>query len=85
MANRFNYRCPKCGSQDHIEITSFVSLRLTSDGAEITEDVAHIDADWWSSENSARCDACSFNGTASDFEPTGGAVIELFPPQASRR
>ena len=39
MSNRFNYRCPKCGSPDHIEITSFISVRLTSDGAVITEDL----------------------------------------------
>lgn len=35
MSNRFNYRCPKCGSPDEIEICAFVSVRLTNDGAKI--------------------------------------------------
>jgi hypothetical protein len=33
MSNRFNYRCPKCGSPDHINILAFVSVTLTSRGA----------------------------------------------------
>jgi hypothetical protein len=37
MGNRFNYRCPKCGSPDEIEICAFVGVRLTSGGAEITD------------------------------------------------
>ena len=39
MGNRFNYRCPTCGSADEIEICAFVSIRLTDDGAAIAEEV----------------------------------------------
>ena len=34
MGNRFNYRCPKCGRPDEIEIDAIVSVRLTSTGTE---------------------------------------------------
>jgi hypothetical protein len=34
VGNRFNYRCPKCGSPDEIEIIALVSVRLTSTGTE---------------------------------------------------
>jgi hypothetical protein len=34
MGNRCNYRCPKCGSPDEIEIIALVSVRLTSTGSE---------------------------------------------------
>ena len=33
MANRFNYRCPQCGSPDEIEICALVGVRLTGNGA----------------------------------------------------
>jgi hypothetical protein len=87
MTNRFNYRCPKCGCPDEIEICSFVSLRLTSDGAEITDDVTDIDGpnDYWSSENAAGCDACGLTGAVKDFEPTGATVIELFGSRKATR
>jgi hypothetical protein len=51
MANRFNYRCPKCGSQDHITICAFASVRLTSHGTE--GDVSDLGPDDWTSGNAA--------------------------------
>lgn len=89
MPNRFNYRCPKCGSPDEIEICAFISVRLTGDGAEIDPDELadcgpHNSA--WSPVNGAGCAACGFDGTVEDFERTGATIIDLFPTrQASRR
>ena len=58
MTNRFNYRYPKCGSADEIEICAFVSIRLTADGAEIAEDVQDLNRSCWSADNAAGCGAC---------------------------
>ena len=85
MGNRFNYRCPHCGCPDEIEICAFISVRLTSDGAEVSENENSIGGESWCSENAAGCDACGFEGLVKDFEPTGATVIELFPRQAGRR
>jgi hypothetical protein len=86
MSNRFNYRCPKCGSPDAIEICAFVGVRLTSDGAEISEHENPLDGGSWCSENPAGCDACGFEGLVKDFEPTTGAtVIDLFPTRQTSR
>ena len=75
MSNRFNYRCPNCGSADHIDIAAIVSVRLTSDGTE--GDASDCGPDDWSGANPASCDACDYFGTVKDFEPTG-KIIELF-------
>jgi hypothetical protein len=86
MGNRFNYRCPKCGSPDQIEICALVSVRLTGNGAEIADDVKDIDGSCWSSENAAGCGACGFQGAVKDFETSGATVIPLFGTrQASAR
>jgi Zn ribbon nucleic-acid-binding protein len=91
MGNRFNYRCPKCGSPDDIEIIilAYVGARLTRSGATIiSQDVKNIDDSEWPSENAANaadCDACGFQGAMKDVEPQRATVIELFPRQAIRR
>ena len=78
MGNRFNYRCPKCGSPDEIEICAFISVRPTSNGVEITNDVKDIDGSRWSAENAAGCEACGFEGVVTDFVPSSPAgVISL--------
>jgi hypothetical protein len=60
MSNPFNYRCPKCGNPNEIEICAFIPVRLTSNGAEIADE-QYIDGSWWSSENAAGCDACGYS------------------------
>jgi hypothetical protein len=79
MSNPFNYRCPNCRSQDHIEILAFVSIRLTSTGVQFLEDEADFGPANWSSAIGAGCDACGFEGVAGDFEPpaTGAKVISI--------
>jgi hypothetical protein len=57
MSNRFNYRCPKCGSPDQVEICAFVAVPLPGNGAAIAADVKDIDGSCWSSENAAGRDA----------------------------
>lgn len=75
MSNRFNFRCPRCGSADHIDIIAFVSVRLTSTGTD--GDCSDCGPDDWTGENAASCEACDFFGTVKDFEP-GANVVELF-------
>jgi hypothetical protein len=83
MGNRFNYRCPECGSADEIEICAFVSVRLTATGAEIAEEVQDIDGSCWSADNAAGCGACGYEGAVRNFESNGAAIIRLFPTRAS--
>jgi hypothetical protein len=83
MSNRFNYRCPKCGSPDEIEICAFVSIRLTATGAEIAEEVQDIDGSCWSADNAAGCGACGYEGAVRNFDPNGAAIIRLFPTRIS--
>ena len=77
MANRFNYRCPKCGSADEIDICAFVSIRLTADGAEIAEEVQNLDGSCWSAKNAAGCGACGYEGAVRDFSALPPGVVSL--------
>jgi hypothetical protein len=52
MGNRFNYRCPKCGSPDQIEIIALVSVRLTSTGTE--GDASNCTPEDWTDFNGGR-------------------------------
>jgi hypothetical protein len=76
MGNCFNYRCPKCGNPDEIEIYAFIPVRLTSDGPEIADE-QYIDGSWWSSENAAGCDACGYEGAVKDFAAASAGVVSL--------
>ena len=75
MGNRFNYRCPKCGSPDAIEICAFVAIRLTDNGAAITEDVQDLDGSYWSTDNGADCGACGYEGAVRDFSALPPGVV----------
>jgi hypothetical protein len=66
MGNRFNYRCPRCGSPDEIEITALVSVRLTSTGTE--GDASNCTPEDWTDFNGAGCNACGYDGTVKDFD-----------------
>jgi hypothetical protein len=66
MGNRFNYRCPKCGSPDEIEIIALVSVRLTSTGTE--GDASNCTPEDWTDFNGAGCNACGYDGTVADFD-----------------
>ncbi len=77
MSNRFNYRCPQCGDTDHIDICAFISVRRTTNGAEIADGVKDIDGSYWSLENAAGCEACGFDGAVKDFVPSPEGVVSL--------
>jgi hypothetical protein len=77
MGNRFNYRCPQCGSLDEIEICALVSVRLAGNGAEIADDVKDIDGSCWSSENAAGCGACDYEGAVKDFAASPAGIVWL--------
>lgn len=69
MGNRFNYRCPKCGSPDEIDIEAIVTVRLTSTGT--SGDASNCGPEDWTDVNPAGCAACGYDGMVKDFEPTG--------------
>jgi hypothetical protein len=72
MSNRFNMSCPKCGDEDHIDISGFVTLRLSPTGVEPRD----FEPDC-TSENGAECAACGYVGTVKEFEtPTGLALVQ---------
>jgi hypothetical protein len=75
MGNRLNYRCPKCGGPDEIDIAAIVSVRLTRTDTE--GDASNCGPEDWTGENAASCDACGYVGTVNEFEPAG-VVIALF-------
>jgi hypothetical protein len=77
MSNRFNYRCPKCGSPDQVEICAFVAVPLPGNGAAIAADVKDIDGSCWSSENAAGCDACGYQGAVKDFASWPAGIVSL--------
>jgi hypothetical protein len=77
MGNRFNYRCPQCGSADEIEICAFVNVRLTGSGAQPLDDEGDIDADCWSSENPAGCGGCRYEGAVKDFAAAPAELVSL--------
>jgi hypothetical protein len=77
MGNRFNYRCPQCGSADEIDICAFVSIRLTADGAAIAEVVQDLDGSCWSQDNAAGCGACGYEGAVRDFSALPPGVVSL--------
>ena len=77
MANRFNYRCPQCGSADEIDICAFVSIRLTANGAAIAEEVWDLDGSCWSQDNAAGCGACGYEGAVRDFSALPPGVVSL--------
>jgi hypothetical protein len=63
MGNRFNYRCPHCGSPDHIEICAFITVGLTDSGAVVLDNLRNISPDRWSSSShNAGCTACGYEG-----------------------
>ena len=75
MPNRYNMRCPHCGSRDEIIIEAFVSVRLTGTGAGITD--ARVGPENWTGANSASCDACDYLGDVKDFEPSPARLVFL--------
>jgi hypothetical protein len=77
MGNRFNYRGPREGGADEINICAFVSIRLTADGAEIAEDVQDLDGSCWSADNAAGCGACGYEGAVRDFSALPAGVVSL--------
>jgi hypothetical protein len=68
---------PHCGSADEIDICAFVSIRLTSNGAEIAEEVQDFDGSCWSADNPAGCGACGYEGAVRDFSALPSGVVSL--------
>jgi hypothetical protein len=77
MPNRFNYRCPQCGDQDHIDICAFVSVRINRLGAEIIEDENDIGPGHWSAENGRAVTPAASRGEVKDFEPQPARLVSL--------
>jgi hypothetical protein len=77
MGNRLNYRCPKCGSPDEIEICAFVSIRLTPTPPRLPKRFEDIDGFCWSQDNAAGCGACGYEGAVRDFSALPPGVVSL--------
>jgi predicted nucleic-acid-binding Zn-ribbon protein len=65
--NRFNMSCPKCGSTEQVDISVFLTIRLTPAGFDSTD----IEPDW-TNDNGASCAACGYVGTVKEFAPLTG-------------
>lgn len=62
----WNMRCPKCKSDESIEISANVYVRLKPDGTDIFD--THNGDHEWDNDSTAYCAACGFSGTVRDFE-----------------
>jgi hypothetical protein len=67
MSNQFDYRCPKCGDTDQIDICAEVWVRLTEDGSDA--DLPMKGDHHWDESCIAECGACSHQATVADFDP----------------
>ena len=65
MSNQFDMKCPRCGSDEQIDIAAAVWVRLCPDGTDIFE--AHNGDHTWDDDSAAVCCACGHNGTAREF------------------
>jgi hypothetical protein len=71
MSNQFDMKCPRCGSDDEIDVQASVWVRLCHDGTDIFN--AHSGDHEWSDNSAAVCCACDHAGTVREFsEPDVG-------------
>lgn len=66
------YKCPKCGDTEHIDIAAQVWVRLnqSDDGSEIFTDAdeSHDGSHEWNEHSGALCESCSHHANLSEFE-----------------
>lgn len=78
MANRFDYRCPQCGSTSDVVIDAYLSVWLSRKGPYVIQTDT---PPTWHSTDTASCYACDFSGTVADFQPTA----QIIPLPTRRR
>lgn len=78
--------CPKCGSDEDLEITIQCEGTLKPDGVDTNGTVYHGKQDWHN-ESSCSCMLCKRNGTVADFfigqQVTGKWELRKQPPPGS--
>jgi hypothetical protein len=58
--------CPKCGSDEYIDVAAVVWVRLTEDGTDADQpDNGNHE---WDDDSRCTCGKCGHNGTVRDFE-----------------
>jgi hypothetical protein len=67
MSNMFDMKCPKCGSEEQIDIQAAIWVRVTSDGTDA--DASGCGDHEYTPDNPACCAACDYTGTVKDFSP----------------
>jgi Zn ribbon nucleic-acid-binding protein len=66
MSNCFDFRCPRCGDEDSIDILAEVWLRVTADGTDA--DASANGHHEWISKSTAQCAACGHTARLAHFE-----------------
>jgi hypothetical protein len=66
VAHEWNMRCPQCKSDESIDISAIVYVRLKPEGTDIAD--AHNGDHDWDNDSTAYCAACGFAGTVRAFE-----------------
>lgn len=59
----FGLACPRCGSDDSIEIWAYTVVALMPNGSAATNDPFHE----WGPDHYCACRACTFEGRVADF------------------
>ena len=66
--------CPKCGSDEQIDVLASAYVRLTPDGSDA--DASHDGEHAWSVCSATKCCACGHSGIAREFGYTGESQPE---------
>jgi hypothetical protein len=74
MSNFFDLRCPKCSSENEIDVQAAVWLRLTEDGTDA--DAAECGDHEYNQHSPATCNTCGYIGKLRDFEQEEAAATE---------
>ncbi len=64
VKNSWEMCCPKCGSDESVNVEVNKWILLTEDG---TEDSSLDLGNEWYEDSAARCSACDFEGIVKDF------------------
>lgn len=73
MPNQFDMHCPKCGSDDYIDVMASSWRRLMENG---TDGDISFQGSSWEPTSAARCGDCGFKATVADFGPAIAAKID---------
>ena len=67
MSNLFEFRCPNCGDEDHVDIAAIIWIRATEYGTDA--DLSHDGSHDFTPDSVAKCGKCSHFGALREFTP----------------